>query len=144
MSVSGMTSTNGITNSGNITTDTLTTTGNASIGGSLNMNNNQIHNVADGTAPGDAVNKRQLDALEQKLSAGVASAAALGALPMPAGTKQMAVGVAAANYNGQTAVAVGGTFRQPYNAGTANLTFRFGAGFADRKSTITGAIGLSW
>jgi hypothetical protein len=66
LQVNGLTSTNGIsntgdiTNTGNISTATLGVTGNASIGGSLDMTNGQIRNLANGTAPADAVNFGQL------------------------------------------------------------------------------------
>jgi autotransporter adhesin len=78
----------------------------------------QITNVADGTAPTDAVNKRQLDSAmgsirgdldkDKKDSyAGSASAVALSMLPQaPAPGKSLA-GVAVGNYGGQTGFAVG-------------------------------------
>ncbi|MDO9280794.1 MAG: YadA-like family protein [Methylotenera sp.] len=55
--------TNGISNTGVISTDILSTTGNALIGGILNMSNGQINSLANGTAAGDAVNFSQLQAI---------------------------------------------------------------------------------
>ena len=73
LEVKGLTSTNGISNTGNITntgnisTATLGVTGNASIGGSLDMTNGQIRNLANGTSASDAVNLGQMQAADNVL-----------------------------------------------------------------------------
>jgi hypothetical protein len=76
----------------------------------------QVHGVADGTTSFDAVNYQQLKALEKKLSQGVASTTAIANIPQVDQDKTFAVGMGVANYNGQTAIAVGMTYRPMPNA----------------------------
>jgi trimeric autotransporter adhesin len=140
LAVTGASTTNGLSNTGNITTDTLSTTGNASVGGSLNMNGNRINNVGPGVAGTDAVNINQLAAVEKKLSSGVASAAAMAALPEPGAGQTASIGVATAGYNGQAAIAVGGSYRSP----TGNVTFKYGAAYSGNRTTVSAGVGFSW
>ncbi|MFM0265697.1 YadA-like family protein [Paraburkholderia sediminicola] len=78
----------------------------------------QITNVADGTAPTDAVNVRQLNGAinsvrddmqkyRRDASAGTASAIAMANLPQAVLPGEKVVALAAGNYGGQSAMAVG-------------------------------------
>jgi hypothetical protein len=60
----------------------------------------QLHGVADGTAPTDAINVRQM-------AGGVASASALAGLPQVEAGKSFGVGLGGATYMGQNAAAFG-------------------------------------
>jgi hypothetical protein len=157
LAVTGATTTNGITNTGNISTTgalsaaTLSTSGAASIGGALNVNGNKINNVAAGTAATDAANYGQLTsavnglnvniaALDKKLSGGIAASAALAALPAIAAGKTFSMGVAAAGYNGQSAIALGVQGRSAEDA----IQMRAGVGYSQSKATVSGGVGFSW
>jgi autotransporter adhesin len=151
LAVAGATITNGISNTGDVKTTTLTTTGAASIGGGLNLNGNVISNVKAGVAATDAINKGQFDsavstlgssitALDKKMSAGVASAAALSALPSVGAGKHFAVGVAAAGFNSQSAIAIGIQGRSQDDV----IQMRAGVGYSQSKATISGGVGYSW
>jgi hypothetical protein len=76
----------------------------------------RVTGIADGTTSFDAVNFQQFKALEKKLSSGVASTTAIANIPQVDQDKTFAVGVGVGNYNGQTAVAVGMTYRPMPNA----------------------------
>ncbi|MFP3435211.1 YadA-like family protein, partial [Paraburkholderia sp. SIMBA_061] len=78
----------------------------------------QITNVADGTAPTDAVNVRQFNSAVNSVrddlqkyrkdsNAGSASAVALSMLPQAPAPGKSVAGVAVGNYAGQTGFAVG-------------------------------------
>lgn len=90
----------------------------------------QIHGVADGTADFDAVNVRQLDATENRLSSGIASIAALAAIPGPVGCKNYSVGFGYGHFNGENAGAIG--FRA--NLPQSNVSLAAGAGFSENGS----------
>jgi hypothetical protein len=128
LNVTGQTNTNGIINTGNIvnsgaiSTATLTTTGNASIGGTLNMNGNRIQNVANGVAPGDAVNVSQLQASQSRitgqlqdsqklLSRGVAATVAMANIPIVDEGKTVSFGVGVGHYNGENGLSIGASYR---------------------------------
>jgi autotransporter adhesin len=104
--------TGALTANGGVTTTTLNTTGNASVGGNLNMTNNgKITNVQNGTAPGDAVNFGQLQDTRKMLAGGIAASTAMANIPLVDTNKTFAVGVALGGYDSQSAIAVGASYR---------------------------------
>jgi hypothetical protein len=158
LTVTGTTTTNGITNTGDIATSgqltaaSLSTSGNATVGGSLNVAgpasiggplsvNGRISGVQDGVAPTDAVNLRQLDASQRLVSRGVASASALSGIPQLEQGKSFSVGAGMGNFNGQAAVAIGFSARLIRE----NIVVRAGvAGASGGKSTGSAGVGYSW
>jgi len=125
------------TNGGNINTS----------GGDIDMGGTgQIHNLANGTAPMDAVNLRQLDDaiddLDGELSGGIASALALSYVQLPSAPGKTAVSGGVGHYNGETGFGVNVTHavsawaqnRGVIGAGVAGATdgdvaFKVHAGF---------------
>jgi autotransporter adhesin len=115
-------------------------------------NERQITNVAAGAAPTDAVNVQQLndqigrvrsdfDRHRRDTNAGTASAVALGMLPQAPAAGKSVVGVAAANYAGQSAVAIG------LSTYTANGKWILKAGGStNTRSTVAvgGSVGYIW
>lgn len=90
----------------------------------LNNGGNRIINVADGVAPTDVVNKRQLDQLEHRMvsqverrvrqerrrtNAGIASAIAQGTIPQVTMPGAKGFGASSGYYGGQSAVSIGGS-----------------------------------
>ena len=78
----------------------------------------------------DAVNLRQLQAVETKLSAGIASIAALSSIPDPLCGKKYAVGAGFGHYNGESAFAVGARA----NFEESNISVAAGMGFSSNSS----------
>jgi hypothetical protein len=110
LAVTGATTMTGaLTANGGITTTTLNTSGDASIGGNLDMTNGQIRNLANGTAPGDAVNFGQLETTRKDLSAGIASAAAMANIPLVEAGKSFAVGVGVGSYRMNSTTVIRGS-----------------------------------
>ena len=133
--------TTGTLNATGVTTTTLTVTGGATVGGTLNMSNNRISNVADGIAPTDAVNMRQLDRVERDSRAGISSVAALAGIPSMSDTEDGVLGVGVGTYKGESSIAVGATKRISDSA-----TFKFGVGTSTSSGSVTGSfgIGIKW
>lgn len=133
--------TTGTVNATGVTTTTLTVTGGATVGGTLNMSNNRISNVADGIAPTDAVNMRQLDRVERDSRAGISSVAALAGIPSMSDTEDGVLGVGVGTYKGESSIAVGATKRISDSA-----TFKFGVGTSTSSGSVTGSfgIGIKW
>jgi hypothetical protein len=71
----------------------------------------QVHGVADGTSDFDVVNYRQL----MQIAAGVASTSAMANIPQVDQNKTFSVGVGLGNFQGQTAVALGASYRAAPN-----------------------------
>jgi hypothetical protein len=118
----------------------LSVTGDASVGGNLDMTNGQIKNVANGTAAGDAVNFGQLQETRKLLSGGIASSAAMANIPLVDTTKKFAVGVGLGGYDGQSAIAVGGSYRvNPMTVIRGSL-----AGGSASKTAVGVGVGFSW
>lgn len=90
----------------------------------------QLHGIADGSEPFDAVNVRQLDRAVTNLSSGIAAVAALAAIPGPVDCKNYSVGLGYGHFNGENAGAVG--FRA--NMPKSNVSLGVGAGFAENSS----------
>ena len=116
--------------------DTGATFQNADTGGPA-----RVHGVADGIEPFDAVNLRQLTDTNSELSSGIASIAALAAIPATSTNpcKPYVVGFGYGHYNGEDAGAVGisGTLQR------SGLAFRIGGGFSQNSSPAYNA-GIGW
>jgi hypothetical protein len=98
----------------------------------------RLSGVADGIAPTDAVNVRQLGALESQMSAGIAGTMAMSQLPTIMSDQNYSFGLALGTFNGESALAVGGTARFENN-----MTVRG----ALQNSTAGGlgvAVGIGW
>lgn len=135
-----MTITNGLGNThGLIVNETQATLSGGTRSSSMTLNDNgatfsnsatgapiQVHGVANGTAPTDAVNVRQM-------RSGVASASALAGLPALDTNKDFSIAIAGATYHGYQAAAVGLSARinkqlvvraatsTSYNGGATNI-----------------------
>lgn len=139
------------------------------ITGKLDADSNVISNVSDGVADSDAVNvgqlnsmrdassaalnnfanevdsrfsavDRRIDKVEEVANAGVASVAALAAIPAPAYGKRFSVGAGLGNYASESAVAVG--FRAAITESTSVT-----AGVSRNSASKTAAnlgVGYSW
>jgi autotransporter adhesin len=134
--------------SDSVTTGVLTVTGNASIGGTLNINNNRIINVGDGVEPSDAVNLRQLQRTETHISdlrkesrGGIASVAALVGIPVTPFGSDGALGVAVGSYKGESSVAISGS-RQVNDKATIKLGISTPSG----NNGVVGSfgVGIKW
>jgi hypothetical protein len=76
----------------------------------------KVTGVADGNADPDAVNYRQLKALEKLMSQGIASTAAMANVPQVDQDKTFSVGLGVGTYNSQSAFALGASYRFLPNA----------------------------
>ncbi|MBK3866903.1 hypothetical protein GFL09_04245 [Pseudomonas stutzeri] len=160
LTVSGDTSVTTLTAS-DITADTVTA--------SIDASGDVISNVADGQADTDAVNIRQLNAMQSGSSAalnefsnrvdarfnalderideiaeraygGVASVAALAAIPAPAPGKRFTVGAGLGSYSSESAVAIG--FRAAVTESTS-VTAGVSRNTASKTAASVG-VGYSW
>jgi autotransporter adhesin len=95
----------------------------------------RVTGVADGVNPNDAVNVRQL----QKAYAGIASVAALAAIPEPLPGKKFTVGMGYGHYENEDAVALGIKTRL-----SKRVNFTAGFGMSKGKTTTNAGIGISW
>jgi len=98
--------------------------------------NAQVTGVADGINKNDAVNRSQLNTAY----AGVASVAALAALPQPAPGRHFSVGVGSSYYQGESGLAVG-------MKGSLTDTTQFSLGGSWNSSgegLVNGGVGMSW
>lgn len=101
----------------------------------------RVHGVADGIAPFDAVNRRQLDSVETVMSSGIASIAALAAIPGPVGCKMYSIGLGYGHFGGQNAGAIGLKANLP----KSNVSLAVGGGFSENASPAYNAgISLSF
>jgi hypothetical protein len=138
--LTGALTANGGISTSNLTTSTLTTTGDATVGGNLDMTNGQIRNLANGTAPGDAVNMGQLESTRKSLSHGIASTAAMANIPQVDTSKTFAMGVGVGSHGGQGAFAVGGSYR--FNPTTVIRGSIAGGGTGKTSAGV--GVGFSW
>jgi len=95
----------------------------------------KVTGVADGVGDNDAVNVHQL----KQAFSGVASVAALSAIPEPAPEKTMSVGMGVGHFRGESAMAVGLKGRV-----LDNLTVSAGMGYGSTDSAITSNAGLAF
>lgn len=131
--VASMSGTTSATVSGGATTLTLDNNG-------ATLNNMQLKGLADGTDPTDAVTVRQLSGLTDRAYAGIASVAALAAIPTPPSGKRFTIGAGVGNYAGQHAFALG--FR---GAVTDQVSVTLGLSHNSASKTAANAgVGFSW
>jgi autotransporter adhesin len=105
------------------------------LGGGKSAGPVALHNIADGVAPNDAVNKSQLDSQSKKLHAGIAAAVALEAAPMVPGKLTSYAGVGYSG--GQTALGV--TLRRTAESGRWSIT----GGVVGSSNGVVGRIGVA-
>jgi hypothetical protein len=137
---------------GNITTVNAVT-GNISTVNATNVNTTNLsaHDatftgsvvVPTATAANQAVNLGQmnaaLDKLDKRASGGIAAATAAANIPAVEPGKSVSIGVAVGNYNGESAIAVGATYR----LGTAVIKGSIAGGSGSKTAVGLGA-GWSW
>ena len=100
----------------------------------------KVTGVADGTSNFDAVNYRQLHALDRQMSNGIASTTAMANMPALEQGKRFAVGVGVGHFNGASALAVGGNYRM-----SSNAVVRASVGLNGRRNNAFGAgASFSW
>jgi hypothetical protein len=121
----------------NSTTMTLDDNGatfqNASTGGPA-----KVTGIADGTSDYDAVNYRQLKKYRDEARAGIASVAALAAIPPPVPGKKVSIGGGYGNFRGSNAGAVGAKAIL-----FDNVMLTGGVGIDD-MSEVTTSVGFGW
>ena len=117
----------------------------------------RITGVADGVAPNDAVNRGQLNTVDNRVTtvnnrvtqldarvndvakksyAGIAGVAALAAIPSVPGKYTLGAGVG--RYQGESALALG------FRANTSNVSYGIGASFNSAGNTVNAGVGFSW
>ena len=107
-------------------------------------NERRITNVANGTAPTDAVNawarcSRAIGDTARAAYSGVAAATALTMIPEVDPGKTLAVGVGGGTYKGYQAAAVGASARI-----TQNLKIKIGAGVSGSETTVGAGASYQW
>ena len=112
------------------------------------VGNSQIHGVAAGTAPTDAVNVSQLNQGLNGLKAGIASTVAMANIPQVEQGKRFALGMGLGHYSGASALSVGGSIRINESAvikGSIGHSFNT-SGPADGTSSTAAGVGaaFSW
>jgi hypothetical protein len=112
------------------------------------VGNSQIHGVAAGTAPTDAVNVSQLNQGLNGLKAGIASTVAMANIPQVEPGKRFALGMGLGHYSGASALSVGGSIRINESAvikGSIGHSFNT-SGPADGTSSTAAGVGaaFSW
>ena len=103
-----------------------------------------VTGVADGVADYDAVNMRQYRKLEDRVDkswAGIASVAAIAAIPSPIPGKTTSLGLGFGNFESQSAIAVGGKTLVGENK---DMTLTAGVGFCDNTTTVSAGLGWSF
>ena len=103
-----------------------------------------VTGVADGVADYDAVNMRQYNKLEDRVDdaySGIASVAALAAIPSPVQGKNFSLGLGYGNFKSESAVAVGG---KAIVGKEGNTTLTAGVGFCGSTTTVSAGIGWSF
>jgi autotransporter adhesin len=99
----------------------------------------RVTGVADGRNKHDAVNKRQLDSVEDKSNAGIAAAVALASIPAPAAGMQYTVGIGWGNYESENAFALGGRAQI-----TPEFQVTAGWGYSNEGNAFNVGAGYSW
>ena len=144
----------GAVNAGRVTAGTVTTSGVIRAGGGFDATGNKIRNVADGMAPSDAVNLKQLTVVQDQVTLlneqltdtaqaayeGIAGATALASIPAPTPGKNSALGLGLGNFRGTNAVAMGGSFLIP----NTPFQVKVGASLTGDHKTLGAGIGWSF
>jgi autotransporter adhesin len=103
-----------------------------------------VTGIADGVADFDAVNMRQYRKLEDRVDdaySGIASVAAIAAIPPPVPGKKVSVGLGYGYFESENAIAVGG---KALVGREENLMLTGGIGFAGSTTTVSGGVGWSF
>ncbi len=104
----------------------------------------RVTGIADGVGDFDAVNMRQFRKLENEVEdaySGIASVAALAAIPPPAPGKNFSVGVGYGNFDTESAIAVGGKMLVGEQK---DITLGGGVGFSESETVVNAGIGWSF
>ena len=123
-------------------TPTLTVTSSAVTvenGANVNMGDNQVHGVANGTARSDVANWGQVQDVRQEARRGIAAASAVAGIPALESGKQYNFGVGLGHYKGESALALGGNARFD-----ANTVGRLAVGFSGSDATVSAGVGWSF
>ena len=105
----------------------------------LNMESNRITNLSPGITGTDAVNLNQLNSGLKLSYQGIAGVAALNGIPTVPSDKKFNVGVGVGNYQGQSALAVGGNVRF-----SDSVIGKFGLGISDSNITSSAGVGIAF
>ncbi|KAF3982212.1 MAG: hypothetical protein HFP78_02935 [Methylococcales symbiont of Hymedesmia sp. n. MRB-2018] len=101
----------------------------------------RLGGIADGVAPTDAVNVRQLNSAIEKVSKGVALSMAMGSIPQ-AFNGESSVGVGFGHFDGKSAAAVGISHNDAENNMTYN--FKVSNSFGGGDSEVGFSAGAGW
>jgi hypothetical protein len=104
----------------------------------------KVTGVADGVDDFDAVNMRQYRKLDNKVEdafSGIASVAALAAIPPPVPGKNFSLGVGFGNFDTESAIAVGGKMLVGEQK---DITLTGGVGFSESETVINAGLGWSF
>jgi len=104
----------------------------------------KVTGVADGVGAYDAVNMRQYNKLEDRVDkaySGIASVAALAAIPPPVSGKDISLGLGYGNFENQNALAVGG---KALVGKDRNMMLTGGVGFCGSTTTLSAGVGWSF
>jgi hypothetical protein len=105
----------------------------------LNMENNRITNLSPGISGNDAVNLNQLNSGLKLSYQGIAGVAALNGIPSVPSDKKFNIGLGVGNYEGQSAVALGGNVRF-----TDKVAGKFGLGISGGNVTSSAGVGIAF
>ena len=150
---------NGVSDQGLVVTTTSTTLSGGATSSQMVLDDNgatfsevgsgdpiTVTGVADGVSTYDAVNKGQLDALEGKLqnqiddnTSGIAAVAAMANIPAPLPGHKYSMGVGYGNFQGEQAIAFGGTAMV-----NDSVNLKLSAGVSGSDVTIGAGAGISW
>jgi len=107
----------------------------ATFSNTLNNAPVQVHGVADGTAPYDAVNYRQL----REVAQGVASTVAMANIPQVSEGQTGMVGAGVGTFNGETSLAIGASYRFAPQA-----VMKASIGLSTNGGPATAGVGAGW
>lgn len=99
----------------------------------------RVTGIADGVNPYDAVNVRQFRAEMDDAYAGIASAAALAAIPEPAAGRKYSLGIGLGNFKGESAFGAG--FKASIQD---NIKMNLGIAHSRSSYTTSAGVGFSW
>jgi hypothetical protein len=104
----------------------------------------KVTGVANGVNDFDAVNMRQFRKLDNKVEdafSGIASVAALAAIPPPVPGKNFSVGLGFGNFDTESAIAVGGKMLVGQQK---DITLTGGVGFSESETVVNAGVGWSF
>jgi hypothetical protein len=104
----------------------------------------KVTGVADGVGGYDAVNMRQYRKLEDRIDtaySGIASVAAIAAIPAPVPGKDFSVGVGFGNFESQSAIGLGG---KALVGEEKDITLTAGVGFCNDTTVVSAGVGWSF